>query len=194
MDEKHTGALIRTLRRDKGMTQKQLADQLLVSDKAVSKWERGCGSPDVSLLPDLSKALGVGLENLLSGDLEQNDLVGGNMKNLKFYVCPQCGNLLTAAAPAKIACCGKPLEPLTPQKAGHDDAVQVEQIENDSFITARHPMEKAHYITFVALLTGDTVVLRRQYPEWDLQARLPRIGHGLLVWHCNQHGLFYQLV
>ena len=37
-------------------------------------------------------------------------------------------------------------------------------------------------------------VLRRLYPEWDLQTRLPRIGHGKLFWYCVQHGLYYQLV
>ena len=37
-------------------------------------------------------------------------------------------------------------------------------------------------------------VLRRLYPEWDLQTRLPRIGHGKLFWYCVQHGLHYQLV
>ena len=55
-------------------------------------------------------------------------------------------------------------------------------------------MTKDHYITFVALLTGDSLILRRQYPEWDLQARIPRLGRGMLVWHCNQHGLRYQLM
>lgn len=194
MDTGKTGALIRSLRREKGMTQKQLADRLRVSDKAVSKWERGCGCPDVSLLPELSQALGVGLESLLAGDLGQNDATGGNMKHLKFYVCPQCGNLLTASAEAGVSCCGKKLEALEPQKAGPEDKLSVELIENDYFVRADHPMEKGHYISFVALLTGDALVLRRQYPEWDMQTRLPRLGHGKLLWYCTEHGLFYQLV
>ena len=55
-------------------------------------------------------------------------------------------------------------------------------------------MTKEHHIMFVALLTGDSMVLRRQYPEWNLQTRLPRTAHGKLLWYCNNHGLFYQLV
>lgn len=194
MDAVKTGALIRALRREIGLTQRELAARLHVSDKAVSKWERGCGCPDVSLLPALSGALAVDLDRLLAGDLGENDLVGGNMKKLKFYVCPQCGNILTAAAEAGVSCCGKKLAALAPRKADAAEKLDVEVIENDYFVTADHEMTKEHYISFVALLTGDTLVLRRQYPEWDLQARLPRLGHGMLVWYCNRHGLFYQLV
>ncbi len=46
MDQIKTGALIRTLRAEQGFTQRTLAEKLCVSDKAVSKWERGCGTPD----------------------------------------------------------------------------------------------------------------------------------------------------
>lgn len=46
MDQIKTGALIRTLRTEQGFTQRTLAEKLCVSDKAVSKWERGCGAPD----------------------------------------------------------------------------------------------------------------------------------------------------
>ena len=78
MDNIRTGALIRRLRRELGLTQLQLAGRLGVSDKAVSKWERGLGSPEVSTLPRLSQVLGVDLARMLQGDLPPNDLVGGN--------------------------------------------------------------------------------------------------------------------
>ena len=61
MDQKKTGALIRVLRLEKGLTQQGLAELLGVSNRAVSKWERGLGSPDLSLLPALSLQLGVDL-------------------------------------------------------------------------------------------------------------------------------------
>ena len=59
MDQIKTGALICAQRLRQGMTQLQLAEQIGVSDKTVSKWERGCGAPDIELLPALSAALGV---------------------------------------------------------------------------------------------------------------------------------------
>ena len=194
MDCAKIGKLISTLRRKSGFTQRQLAERMNISDKAVSKWERGLGCPDVSLLPELSTILGVPLEELLSGELDANDPVGGNMKKLQFYVCPHCGNQITAVAEAAVSCCGTKLQPLQPCKAEPEDRLNVELIENDYYVSSAHPMTKDHFISFVALLTGDCLILRKQYPEWNLQARIPRIGHGMLVWYCTQHGLFYQLV
>lgn len=80
------GNLIYTLRKEKQLTQLQLAERMNISDKTVSKWERGLGCPDISLLPDLSKILEVNLEELLSGKLDINSITGGNMKKTKFYI------------------------------------------------------------------------------------------------------------
>ena len=61
------GAFLAQLRREKGWTQKDLAEKLYVSDKAVSKWERGLSVPDVSLLLPLAELLGVSVTELLEG-------------------------------------------------------------------------------------------------------------------------------
>ena len=116
MDCKKVGSLIYELRKNKNMTQKQIADLMNISDKTISKWERGLGCPDISLLPKLSQILGVSIEQILSGKINLNQLVGGNMNKIKFYVCPQCGNLMTATGNAKISCCGKTLESLVAKK------------------------------------------------------------------------------
>ena len=104
MDQEKTGGLIRALRVQKGLTQKALAEAVGVGNKAVSKWERGLGCPDVSLLPELSRVLGIRLETLLSGNLNPNDQERGNMKKLKFYVCHDCGNLVTTVTEASVYC------------------------------------------------------------------------------------------
>lgn len=194
MDHEKIGRLICQLRKEQGLTQRQLAERLHVSDKAVSKWERGLGCPDVSLLSALSGIFGVDLEKLLSGTLDVNEISGGNMKKMAFYVCPNCGNLITAMTDANISCCGKKLKPLQPQKADESQKLRVEKIEMDYFISSDHPMTKEHYITFVALLTGDSLMLRKQYPEWGLQVRIPALARGTLLWYCSEHGLFYQYV
>jgi len=192
MDNVKIGSLIYKLRKEKHLTQLQLAEQLNISDKAVSKWERGLGCPEVSLLPTLSKIFDVDLEKLLSGKLDVNEVLGGNMKKIHFYVCPNCGNLITALADTNVSCCGKKLKSLHPQKATENERLHVEKIENDFYITTNHPMEREHYISFVALLTMDTIVLRKQYPEWNLQVRIPIFARGKLLWYCSKHGLFYQ--
>lgn len=67
MDNIKTGNLIRELRKEKGITQKDLADQLHITDRAVSKWERGLCAPDIALLEPLSEILGVKITDIISG-------------------------------------------------------------------------------------------------------------------------------
>lgn len=189
-----TGKLIARLRKEKNMTQKQLADAMNISDKAISKWERGLGCPDVSLLPELSQLLGVNIEEILAGEIELNETIGGNMKKLKFYVCPNCNNLITSTGDASISCCGKKLEALFAEKAGENHLLNIEPVEDELYISSLHEMKKEHYITFVAYVTGDRVFIVKQYPEWNMQFRLRKSGHGKLYFHCSNHGLFYQLI
>ena len=67
MDNSKTGAFIRELRKEKGLTQKDLAEQLHITDRAVSKWERGLCAPDLSTLEPLADILGVTVTELISG-------------------------------------------------------------------------------------------------------------------------------
>ena len=90
MDQEKVGRIIKTLRKDKGMTQRELSEMLNVTDRAVSKWERGLGCPDVSLLTSLSEIFSVDVESIIEGDMEENEKRSGNMKRTKFYVCPIC--------------------------------------------------------------------------------------------------------
>ncbi len=102
MDQIKTGALIKQLRINSGLTQKQLADNLCVSDKAVSKWECGNGCPDVSLLSELADIFGTDVQTLLSGEINKNESEKGNMQKLRFYICHNCGNIVTATSEAAV--------------------------------------------------------------------------------------------
>ncbi|WP_418746133.1 helix-turn-helix domain-containing protein [Frisingicoccus sp.] len=68
MDNEKFGAFIGELRREKHLTQKELAEKLFISDKAVSKWERGLSIPNVSMLIPLAEILGVTVTELLRGE------------------------------------------------------------------------------------------------------------------------------
>ena len=150
MDQIKTGALIRAQRLRQGMTQLQLAEQIGVSDKTVSKWERGCGAPDIELLPALSTALGVDTTALLSGALAENDRSNGNLRKTRFFVCPACGNLILATDEADICCCGQRLKPLKAQKPDAEHTLTIEKNDGEWYITAAHPMQREHAIAFVA--------------------------------------------
>lgn len=67
------GEFILELRREKGLTQKELAEKLYISDKAVSKWERGLSMPDIALLIPLSQIFGVTITEILSGKRIEKD-------------------------------------------------------------------------------------------------------------------------
>ena len=67
MDAKITGCFIAQLRKELGLTQKELAEKLEVTDKAISRWETGKGLPDTSLLKPLAEIFGVSVGELLSG-------------------------------------------------------------------------------------------------------------------------------
>jgi transcriptional regulator with XRE-family HTH domain len=73
MDKEKTGQLITELRKEKGLTQKQLADALNVTDKAVSKWERGLSFPDISMLEPISELLGVSIMEILAGERQNGE-------------------------------------------------------------------------------------------------------------------------
>lgn len=65
IDKEQFGALVSQLRKEKGLTQKEVAQQLFISDKAVSKWERGLSVPDIALLIPLADLLDVTVTELL---------------------------------------------------------------------------------------------------------------------------------
>lgn len=194
MDCAKVGRLIRTLRLERGLTQAELAGMLCVSPKTVSKWETGKGCPDLSLLPALSDSLGVEPGTLLLGELCANDVVRGNMKKTKYAVCPACGSITLTTGETEISCCGRKLAALMPKKAGAAEKLTIKPVENEWYITSPHAMRKEDYISFVAFQTGDRVQLVKQYPEWDLQVRMERRGHGMLLWYSAKEGLLYQLI
>ena len=194
LDCEKIGSLIAGLRRERGLTQRALAERLGVTDKAVSKWERGLGCPDISLLDHLAAELGADLTALLRGGPPSREESGGKMKKASYYVCPLCGEITVTTGRASVSCCGRTLAPLTPQKAEEGERLTVERVEDEWFLTSAHPMTKEHHIAFVAFAAGDRLQLIRQYPEWDLQVRIPARGHGMLLWYCTRHGLFYQLL
>ena len=192
MNQVKTGELIKKFRTELNLTQKQLAERINVSDKAVSKWECGNGCPDISLLSELADVFGTDISVLLSGKISTNEKEKGNMKKIKFYVCGKCGNIVTSSSETSVNCCGSRLSALEPKKAEKDEMLKAEKTGGEWFISSDHPMTKDNYISFVAYLTDSTAMIFRQYPEWNLQLNIPVCGSGRLVWYCSKCGLFYQ--
>ncbi|MBP3649855.1 MAG: helix-turn-helix domain-containing protein [Clostridia bacterium] len=194
MDAFVTGDTIRMLREKAGLTQKQLADQLSLSDKTVSKWETNRGLPDITLISPLAAVLGVSVSELLSGQCMQNRNRSGNLLRSKFYVCPVCGNIIHAMGDGAYSCCGVSLPPLDAEPEDDAHRFQIEKVENEHFITVSHPMTKEHALSFIAWVTGDRLTLVKWYPEGNAETRIQLRGHGILYMYCNHHGLFMRRI
>lgn len=190
MDCKKTGEIILGLRKEKGLTQLELANMLCISDKTVSKWERGLGCPDVSLLRALSDVLKVDLQQLLLGELKPNKFSNGQMKNIDFYVCESCRNILFGLNDVELHCCGRRIEPLTIKACDDEHKINISEIEDEYFIEMTHPMNKSHYINFIAYVIDGGVNLIKLYPEQAINIRVPIYRKMDLYICCNEHGLY----
>ena len=73
MSNKSIGEMISSLRKEKGMTQNDLAEKMNVTDKAVSKWERNLSCPDVNSIPKLAEILGTTVEELLNAQSKKEN-------------------------------------------------------------------------------------------------------------------------
>ena len=185
-----TGATIRQLREKRKLTQAELAERIGVSSKTVSKWETAKGLPDISLLEPLAQALGISVIELMNGEHITNRNISANMLRSKFYVCPVCGNILHSTGNAVVSCCGITLPPLEAEEPDADHAITIENVEDEHFVTIRHPMTKEHFISFVAFVTSDRIQLVKLYPEGNAETRLQLRGMGKIYYFCNRHGLF----
>ena len=88
IDMQKFGSFLITLRKEKNLTQKELGERLFVSDKTVSKWERGQSIPNVSLLIPIADLLDVTVMELLKGERIQNDTIQNKRKwRLAYYIC-----------------------------------------------------------------------------------------------------------
>ncbi len=190
MDCVKIGKLIAKLRKEKSLTQKNIADALGIQSKTVSKWECGLGCPDLSLWPELSAILGVDMKQMMEGEITINKPDSGNIDKVRFYVCPSCGNILISTGSASIFCCGRKLERVLPVDAPDAPKVTVEEIDIDHVVTIDHPMTKEHYLSFVAYVKSDRIFLNRLYPEQSPTCRFPITVGGKLYVYCINHGLF----
>ncbi len=100
MDTAKIGNFIKELRKKKGFTQKELAEKLHITDRAVSKWERGLSAPDISLLEPLAEILEVSISEIIAGQRKENTTNTYNtdaaIKELILYSCREIIDKLSA--------------------------------------------------------------------------------------------------
>ena len=176
MNAEKTGNLIRSLRIKKGLTQKELAHMICVTDKAVCKWEKGRGCPNITLISQLSKVLGVDIQSILQGYLDKNKKIGENMNHLKFYKCPTCGNLVTSIKSVELSCCGNKLSPVSAQTRSEPEYQPViQEFDGQYSIKFNHPMTKSDYISQVIVVRYDQIMTVNLYAESEAIITIPQV-------------------
>ena len=180
---------IKDLRTAHGLTQEQLAAQIGVTAKAVSKWETGRGLPDISLIEPLAQAFGVSVAELITGEVARNENRSGNVRKSIFHVCPICGNVVWSLGANAASCCGIQMIPLEAESFDEQHVIHTERIDDEYFVTLDHPMTKDHYISFIACVSDDEVQLRKLYPESAAEALFGIHGPCDFYAYCNRHGL-----
>lgn len=189
-----TGEIIKQFREKEKITQAQLADKLMVSNKTVSKWENGKGLPDISLLDSLARALNVSLIELMSGYIVNNRNISANMLKATWYVCPICGNVVHAMGESVVSCCGITLPGLEVEDPDGAHEILAQRTGDEYMVTVNHEMRKEHFITFMAYITENRIQVERMYPEGDACCYFKICGHGKIYAYCNHHGLFMKEV
>ena len=182
--------MIKRLREGRQLTQQQLAEKLGVSDKAISKWETGRGYPDITLAEPLAAALGVSLIELFSGEDVANTNRSFNMKRLKLYVCPICGNIIQSTGRAVVSCCGITLPALEAEAEDDLHHLKIEQVEDEYYVSIDHEMSKKHYISFIIAVQDDGCEIKKLYPEGSAEARFKISRTKSFMYYCNKHGLY----
>ena len=185
-----TGNIIKELRENNQLTQRQLADQMQVSDKTISKWETNRGLPDISLIGSLAECLHVSVAELLAGEYVVNSNLSANMHKVHFYICPLCGNVIVSAGEGSYSCCGITLPMAQIEESDEAHKISCEILDQEYYIHMNHAMEKDHYISFIAYVTSERVELVKLYPEQNVECHFSRKGHGMFYAYCNRHGLF----
>lgn len=120
------------------------------------------------------------------------------MQNTRFYVCPICGNIigLIDGDINHINCCGKPMQLLEANTvdASHEKHVPVyERVEDEIAVRigeVEHPMEKDHFIMWIAQVTDNQTTRIRLYPEQETTVRFKYIPGATIYAYCNKHGLW----
>ena len=108
---------------------------------------------------------------------------GAMVKVIEDCTCEDCG----------IKCCGEEMEKLIPNSvdaSAEKHVPQIEKVEDEIFVKVPHPMEKEHYIEWIAQVTDNKEEFIYLYPEGSAEVRFKNIPNATIYAYCNKHGLW----
>lgn len=117
---------------------------------------------------------------------------------MNFYKCKKCGNIIEVieGEAKRIACCGEEMQKLNANDTdgAQEKHVPVYKVENDKIIVSvgevAHPMEQDHYISFIAIVSGNKITRVNLLPKEDPIATFEYQKGAIIYEYCNKHGLW----
>jgi superoxide reductase len=119
-------------------------------------------------------------------------------ENVKFYICPICGNVieLIQDSGVPVVCCGKKMELMqaNTSDAALEKHVPIYEFVEDEIVVRvgeiEHPMQKDHYIMWIALVSDNRISRVTLYPEQETLTRFKYAPNSTIYAYCNKHGLW----
>lgn len=93
-----------------------------------------------------------------------------------------------------FSCCGVTLLDLEPEKCDEDHLICLGDADNEYYVTINHPMDKKHYVSFIAYVTSGSSEVIKLYPEQEIAVSFRKKGHGMIYAYCNRHGMFRMMI
>ena len=83
---------------------------------------------------------------------------------------------------------------LEPEKCDEDHLICLGDADNEYYVTINHPMDKKHYVSFIAYVTSGSSEVIKLYPEQEIEVSFRKKGHGMIYAYCNRHGMFRMMI
>lgn len=178
-----SGNIIRKLRKERNMTQMEIASELSVSHKTVSAWERGTRKINSGAIRTIIEKFDVDYVDFLK-ELSSKE----NEDNLEVYFCKVCQNVIISEKSAIVHCCGMELSPRQFESVEEINCTVEKQGEFIN-VSSEHVMEDGHYLTFILYVTKNSISAVKLAPGEKPQAVFADKGRGYILLNCYRHGM-----
>ena len=181
-NELNSGLTLRLLRESLGLTQKQLADKIHVSNRTVSAWENGTRKIRHSVMIKILKEYDASIYDLLDNCDDFSD-------RFRFYICKACGNTIIAHKDTSVTCCSMKLIPESMTEFGEFPEYEAECFGDLIKFTVKHEMSLCHYIKFIAYVSRGGCAYSVLNHKSTPTLCAVNYGEGELFVYCTRRGL-----
>lgn len=182
MEELNPGAIIKKLRANLHITQKELAERTGINNKTISAWENGTRTLKVSSMLQILDGCNVSLYDIF---IDNENI----LNNFRLSICKACGNIIITGCDTVVRCCGMEIQSESMEKFGEMPDYEVQKQDEMLKIIIKHEQHPRHYIRFMAYLSkqSSNYMVLRCTKEPVLY--VPSCEEGEILVYCTRDGL-----